>query len=229
MSQKLTIILDLDGTLVETAPDLINAHNHVMTKFGFEAKKSEDIKKLVGKGANSLITRSVWGQAQENFRKIDDAALKKEMVDEFLNYYTKNICVESKIVNGAEQFLKWCKEKNISLGICTNKQDYLSVDLLKKLKIYHYFEYIAGSNTFNYCKPDPRHLTDVIEIMQGDIKKSIMIGDSETDAETARSADVPFILIENGYTEKKSSEIHHDHLVKDFIGIEEIISKYLNH
>ena len=229
MSQKLTIILDLDGTLVETAPDLINAHNHVMAKYGFEAKKSEDIKKLVGKGANSLITRSVWGQAQENFRKIDDASLKKEMVGEFLNYYTKNICVESKIVNGAEQFLKWCKEKNISLGICTNKQDYLSVDLLKKLKIYHYFEYIAGSNTFNYCKPDPRHLTDVIEIMQGDIKKSIMIGDSETDAETARSADVPFILIENGYTEKKSSEIHHDHLVKDFIGIEEIISKYLNH
>ena len=229
MSQKLTIILDLDGTLVETAPDLINAHNHVMAKYGFKAKKSEDIKKLVGKGANSLITRSVWGQAQENFRKIDDASLKKEMVDEFLNYYTKNICVESKIVNGAEQFLKWCKEKNISLGICTNKQDYLSVDLLKKLKIYHYFEYIAGSNTFNYCKPDPRHLTDVIEIMQGDIKKSIMIGDSETDAETARSADVPFILIENGYTEKKSSEIHHDHLVKDFIGIEEIISKYLNH
>ena len=229
MSQKLTIILDLDGTLVETAPDLINAHNHVMAKFGFDSKKSEDIKKLVGKGTNSLITRSVWGQAQENFRKIDDAALKKEMVDEFLNYYTKNICVESKIVNGAEQFLKWCKEKNISLGICTNKQDYLSVDLLKKLKIYHYFEYIAGSNTFNYCKPDPRHLTDVIEIMQGDLKKSIMIGDSETDAETARSADVPFILIENGYTEKKSSEIHHDHLVKDFIGIEEIISKYLNH
>ena len=229
MSQKLTIILDLDGTLVETAPDLINAHNHVMAKYGFETKKSEDIKKLVGKGANSLITRSVWGQAQENFRKIDDAALKKEMVDEFLNYYTKNICVESKIVNGAEQFLKWCKKKNISLGICTNKQDYLSVDLLKKLKIYHYFEYIAGSNTFNYCKPDPRHLTDVIEIMQGDIKKSIMVGDSETDAETARSADVPFILIENGYTEKKSSEIHHDHLIKDFIGIEEIIGKYLNH
>ena len=120
MSQKLTIILDLDGTLVETAPDLINAHNHVMAKFGFDSKKSEDIKKLVGKGTNSLITRSVWGQAQENFRKIDDSSLKKEMVDEFLNYYTKNICVESKIFNGAEQFLKWCKEKNISLGICTN-------------------------------------------------------------------------------------------------------------
>ena len=101
--------------------------------------------------------------------------------------------------------------------------------ILKKLKINHYFEYIAGSNTFNYCKPDPRHLTNVIEIMQGDVKKSIMIGDSETDAETAKSAGVPFILIENGYTEKKTSEIYHDHLIKDFVGIEEIIRKYLNH
>ena len=229
MSQKLTIIFDLDGTLVETAPDLISAHNHVMAKYGFETKKSKDIKKLVGKGANSLITRSVWGQAQENFKKINDQMLKKEMVNEFLDYYTKNICVDSKIINGAENFLKWCKEKNISLGVCTNKQDYLSVDLLKKLKINHFFEYIAGSNTFDYCKPDPRHLTNVIEIMQGDLKKSIMIGDSETDAETAKSAGVPFILLENGYTEKNSSEIHHDHLIKDFIGIETIISKYLDH
>ncbi len=133
MSQKLTIILDLDGTLVETAPDLINAHNHVMAKYGFVSKKSKDIKKLVGKGANSLITRSVWGQAQENFKKINNETLKKNMVNEFLDYYTKNICVESKIINGAEDFLKWCRKNNISLGVCTNKQDYLSVDLLKKL------------------------------------------------------------------------------------------------
>ena len=111
MSQKLTIIFDLDGTLVETAPDLINAHNHVMIKFGFESKKSNDIKKLVGKGAYSLITRSLWGQAKENFRKINNQNLKKEMVNEFLDYYTKNICVESKILNGAENFLKWCKKK----------------------------------------------------------------------------------------------------------------------
>jgi len=114
MSQKLTIIFDLDGTLVETAPDLISAHNHVMAKYGFDSKKSEDIKKLVGKGAKSLITRSVWGQAQDNFRKIDDETLKKEMVSEFLDYYKNNICVASKIVNGAQNFLKWCKENNIS-------------------------------------------------------------------------------------------------------------------
>ena len=229
MSQKLTIVLDLDGTLIETAPDLIKAHNHVMKKFGFQSKYENDIKKLVGKGASSLITRSVWGEAQKNFSKIDSDKIKKEMVNEFIDFYSKNICVESKLLNGVKNFLDWSKQKKISLGVCTNKQEYLAVDLLKQIKIYEYFEYVAGSNTFNFCKPDPRHLTNVIEIMQGDIKKSIMIGDSETDAETAKLAGVPFILLENGYTEKKTSEIHHDHLVKDFVGIEEIISKYLNH
>ena len=229
MSQKLTIVLDLDGTLIETAPDLINAHNHVMKKFGFRTKYENDIKKLVGKGASSLITRSVWGEAKKNIKKIDDDKIKKEMVNEFIDYYSKNICVESKLLNGVENFLKWSKKNNISLGVCTNKQEYLAVDLLKQIKINHYFEYVAGSNTFDFCKPDPRHLTNVIEIMQGDVKKSIMIGDSETDSETAKSAGVPFILVENGYTEKTTSEIHHDYLVKDFIGIEEILSKYFDH
>ena len=228
MTQKFTIIFDLDGTLVDTAPDLMNAHNYVMKKFGFETKTSEDIKNLVGKGAKSLIGRSVWGQARKELSKVNDEAIKKEMVTEFINYYSKNIANESKLVNGALEFLNWCKKNNISMGICTNKQDYLATDLLKKINVYDYFEYIAGSNTFDYCKPDPRHLTNVIEIMQGDIKNSLMIGDSETDSNTARSAKIPFILLEDGYTEKKVTEIPHDHLIKDFIGIEKIISSYVN-
>jgi len=228
MTQKFTIIFDLDGTLVDTAPDLMNAHNYVMKKFGFETKTSDDIKNLVGKGAKSLIGRSVWGQARKELSKVNDEKIKKEMVTEFINYYSKNIANESKLVNGALDFLNWCKKNNISMGICTNKQDYLATDLLKKINVYDYFEYIAGSNTFDYCKPDPRHLTNVIEIMQGDINKSLMIGDSETDSNTAISAKIPFILLEDGYTEKKVTEIPHDHLIKDFIGIEKIISSYVN-
>ena len=100
--------------------------------------------------------------------------------------------------------------------------------MLKKIGIYKYFEYVAGSNTFDYCKPDPRHLTSIIEILNGDINKSLMIGDSETDANAAKSASLPIILLENGYTEKKVSEIYHNHLVKDFVGIEKIVSKYLD-
>ena len=229
MQQKFTILFDLDDTLIDAAPDLMNAHNYVMNKYGYETKSTEDIRKLVGKGSASLIGRSVWGQAKKEFGQVSDQSIKKEMVKEFINYYANNIAVESKLVNGTLEFLNWSKKNNISMGVCTNKQEYLSVDLLKKLKIYEYFEYVAGSDTFDYCKPDPRHLTNVIEIMQGDLKKSLMIGDSETDSESAKSAGIPFILLEDGYTEKKVSEIHHDYLIKDFVNIEEIINKYLNH
>ena len=229
MVQKLTILFDLDGTLIDTAPDLMNAHNHVMKEFGYKTKSTNDIRKLVGKGAASLIGRSVWGQAKKEFSQINNQSLKKEMVKEFIDYYGKNIAVESKLVEGTKKFLDWAKKNNISMGVCTNKQDYLATDLLKQIKIYDYFEYVAGSNTFDYCKPDPRHLTNVIEIMQGDIKKSLMIGDSETDSDAARAADIPFILLENGYTEKTVSEINHDHLIKNFENIDKIINKYLNH
>ena len=229
MVQKLTILFDLDGTLIDTAPDLMRAHNYVMKKFGYETKSNDDMRKLVGKGAASLIGRSLWGQAKKEFGQINNQNKKKEMIKEFINYYGKNIAIESKLIKGVKEFLNWCKKNNISMGVCTNKQEYLAVDLLKKIKIYDYFEYVAGSNTFDYCKPDPRHLTSMIEIMQGDIKKSLMIGDSETDSESAKTAGIPFILLENGYTEKKVSEINHEHLIKDFVNIDEIINKYLIH
>ena len=164
MTQKFTVLFDLDGTLIDTAPDLMNAHNHVMQKFGYETKSTDEIRNLVGKGAASMIGRSLWNQARKE---------------------------------------------------------------LKKIGIYNYFEDVAGYNTFDYCKPDPRHITTIIEILDGSKNKSIMIGDSESDANAAKAADIPMILLEDGYTEKNIDEIYHNHLVKDFIGIEKIISKYL--
>jgi phosphoglycolate phosphatase len=227
MKQKFTILFDLDGTLVDTAPDLMLAHNHVMKKFGYPTKSTEDIRSLVGKGAGALIGRSIWGQAKKEFSKVLDEKIKDEMVKEFINFYGKNILLESTLIDGVKDFLIWCKKKKISMAVCTNKTEHLAVDLLKKIKIYNYFEYVAGHNTFNYCKPDPRHLTNIIEILDGDISNSLMIGDSETDANAAKNAGIPLILLENGYTEKNTTEIYHNHLIKDFIGIEKIISKYL--
>jgi len=227
MKQKFTILFDLDGTLVDTAPDLMLAHNHVMKKFGYPTKSTEEIRNLVGKGAGAMIGRSIWGQAKKEFSKVNDEKIKKEMVREFVDFYGKNIIKESTLINGVKEFLKWCKEQNISMAVCTNKQEHLSNDLLKKIGIYNYFEYVAGSDTFDYCKPDPRHLTSVVEILDGDLEKTIMIGDSETDANAAKSAEIPIILLEDGYTEKKIDEIYHNHLIKDFVGIEKIISNYL--
>ena len=227
MTQKYTILFDLDGTLVDTAPDLMNAHNHVMKKYGYPTKSTEEIRNLVGQGAGAMLGRSIWGQAKKEFGKIDDKKIKKEMVEDFVNFYGKNIVNESTLINGVKDFLKWCKDENISMAVCTNKQEHLAIDLLKKIGINDYFEYVAGHNTFDYCKPDPRHLTSVIEILGGDVKKSLMIGDSETDANAAKAAFIPVILLENGYTEKNTNEIYHNHLIKDFIGIEKIVSTYL--
>jgi phosphoglycolate phosphatase len=227
MKQIFTILFDLDGTLVDTAPDLMRAHNHVMKKFGYPTKSTEEIRNLVGQGAGAMLGRSIWGQAKKEFGKVQNEKIKKEMIDAFIDYYGKNIINESTLINGVKEFLKWCKEKNISMAVCTNKQEHLAIDLLKKIGIYDYFEYVAGSNTFDYCKPDPRHLTNVIEILGGEIKRSIMIGDSETDANAGKNAGIPVILLEDGYTEKNTTEIYHNHLIKDFIGIEKIVSKYL--
>ncbi len=228
MTQNFTILFDLDGTLVDTAPDLMNAHNHVMKKFGYKTKTTNEIRNLVGKGASVMIGRSIWGQAKREFGQITNKEVKIEMVKEFTDYYSKNIANESRLIKGVKDFLIWCKKKNISMNVCTNKQEHLAVQLLKELNLYDYFDYVAGSNTFDYCKPDPRHLTNVIEIVQGNIKKSIMFGDSETDSESAKSANIPFFLLEDGYTEKNISEIYHNYLIKDFVGIEKLVSSYLN-
>ena len=228
MSQKFTILFDLDGTLVNTAPDLMLAHNHVMKKYGYNERKLSDIRKLAGGGSKVMLAKSIHEIAELSgkIKKTEDAI--EEMTKEFIDYYSKNILAESTLKKGVLDFLSWCKKNSISMGVCTNKQEHLSIDLLKKIKIYDFFEYVAGRNTFEYCKPDPRHLTSAIEIMNGDIKKSLMIGDSENDADAAKSAGIPMILLKDGYTDKKIEQIHHDHLIKDFIGIEKIVSSYLN-
>ena len=220
MTQKLTILFDLDGTLVDTAPDLMGAHNHVMKKFGYPQKSLDDIKHIAGRGA--------WIMMQRTFRdEIKDENLKKEMVKEFINYYAKNIDRGSKPIKGVVKFLEWAKSKQILMAVCTNKQERLAVDLLKKIDLSQYFEYIAGCDTFDFNKPDPRHLTNVIDIIGGDINKSIMIGDSEVDSQSAYNAKIPFILVEEGYTEKNINEIPHKTLIKDFSNFEKIVEKYL--
>ena len=227
MSQKFTILFDLDGTLVNTAPDLMHAHNYVMKKYGYGERKLSDIRKLAGRGSKVMLTRSMneLADLEGKTKKSDDVI--NSMTKEFIDYYSKNIVAESTLKKGAIDFLSWCKKNSIQMGVCTNKQEHLSVDLLKKIKIYDFFDYVAGGNTFDYNKPDPRHLISTIEIMGGDYKKSLMIGDSETDSNAAKAANIPFVLIEDGYTEKKVSEIYHDYLVKDFVGLEKIIKKYV--
>ena len=132
MTQKYTILFDLDGTLVDTAPDLMGAHNHVMKKYGFPTKSTEEIRNLVGQGAGALIGRSIWGQAKKEYQSVTDQEIKDKMSKDFVEYYGKNIINKSTLINGVKEFLQWCKEKNISMAVCTNKQEHLAIDLLKR-------------------------------------------------------------------------------------------------
>ena len=116
MKQKFTILFDLDGTLVDTAPDLMLAHNHVMKKFGYPTKSTDQIRSLVGQGAGAMLGRSIWGQAKKEFGKVQDEKVKKEMVEEFVNFYGKNIIKESTLINGVKEFLIWSKKKRNFYG-----------------------------------------------------------------------------------------------------------------
>ena len=113
MSQKFTILFDLDGTLVNTAPDLMLAHNYVMKKYGYNERKLSDIKKLAGKGSKVMLTRSMHEIAELSgkIKKTDD--LVEVMTKEFIDYYSKNIANESTLKDGALDFLTWCKKNSI--------------------------------------------------------------------------------------------------------------------
>ena len=144
MKQKFTVLFDLDGTLIDTAPDLITAHNHVMEKFGYPTKTLGELKNAVGKGAKAMMAKAngQW--------KWFDEKIQNEMTDEFLSFYGKNIYNKSTLINGVKEFLNWCKDEKISMAVCTNKTEHLAVDLLKKIGIYDYFEYVAGSVSYTH-------------------------------------------------------------------------------
>ena len=221
------ILFDLDGTLVETAPDLMSAHNHVMEKYGFEKKPLSDIRYLAGRGAATMLMRSANSRNTKTENKINEKT-QKEMTTEFIDFYSKNICKGSVINPGVIDYLKWCKDQKIHLAVCTNKMEYLTIKLLKEIKLYDYFDFIAGADTFNYRKPNPQHITSILEILNIPIENSIMIGDSETDAEASKAAKVKFILVKGGYTEKNYNQIFHDHLVDSFEEIKDLSKKILN-
>lgn len=225
---KNCLVFDLDGTLVDTAPDLMMAHNYVMKKYGYKEKPIESIRHLAGRGAAAMLIRSIDTQGNLIKNNPIDANTHRQMTDDFINYYRQNISGHSQLRKNVISLLDWCKEKEIICAVCTNKREDLAIKLLKEINIYKYFDFIAGADTFDFRKPDPKHLTEILDILQIDKKNSIMLGDSETDANTAKAAKVHFVLIKDGYTEKSLDNIYHDHLIDDFENVKEIASNYLN-
>ena len=191
MFKDATIVFDLDGTLVDTAPDLTNALNDVLTRRGHAAVPAETIRACVGHGARVMI--------EEALRRAGAQDDVDRMLAEFLVHYEANIAAESRPFPGAVAALDSLAAQGATLAVCTNKREHLSRRLLQELHIEGYFAAIAGRDTFAVSKPNPGHLTGTIALAGGDPSRAIMVGDSEVDLRTARAASVPAILVSFGY------------------------------
>jgi phosphoglycolate phosphatase len=191
MLKDATIVFDLDGTLVDTAPDLTNALNDVLTRRGHPPVSTDIVLGCVGHGARVMIE-----QALRRFSAEDDV---DRMLAEFLVHYEANIAAESRPFPGVEQALEWLSAKGAKLAVCTNKREGLSRKLLEALHLDGYFSAVAGRDTFAASKPDPRHLTGTIALAGGRADIAIMVGDSAVDHAAARAAGVPVVLVSFGY------------------------------
>ncbi len=203
-----TIVFDLDGTLIDTAPDLTNALNDALTRRGHAAIAQETIRSAVGFGARVMI--------EEALRRAGAAEDIDEMLAEFLVHYEANIAAESKPFPGAVATLETLAASGARLAICTNKREYLTRKLLEALGLQHYFQGIAGRDTFAVSKPDPGHLTGVIAQAGGEPSRAIMVGDSDVDIRTAKDARVPSILVSFGYAREALGDLVPDAVINHF-------------
>jgi len=213
------VIFDLDGTLVDSAPDLMLATNHVLARLERRAITMDEVRSFVGHGARALIARgaSATGEA------IDEKTLDFYHA-EFLRYYEKNIAVNSVAFPGTIDLLELCVANGLKMGVCTNKVEGLSVRLLQALGMDKYFGAIVGPDTVNIAKPDPAPYLETVRRLGIPAGNSIMIGDSETDILTARAAGVPVIGVTFGYTQKPVAEFGPDHLVSHFDEVSGILN-----
>ena len=206
-----TLIFDLDGTLVETAPDLVATLNIVLAREGIAPVAYEVARNFVGGGARLMLARGI----EADGRTVEPARLDKMFTD-FIAHYAANVAVHSRPFPGLVDALDLLSARGHRLAVCTNKLEHLSVLLLNELQLTDRFEAICGQDTFGIQKPDPEVLRRTIAAAGGDVRRSIMIGDSETDILTARAAGIPVIAVDFGYSDRPVSEYGPDRLISHF-------------
>ncbi|MDX2204797.1 MAG: phosphoglycolate phosphatase [Hyphomicrobiaceae bacterium] len=191
----LTVVFDLDGTLVDTAPDLTAATNFVLAHKGLAPLTIAQMFPLVGHGSRAMIEAGL----KSHGAMVEEAELA-HLHDMFLAYYADNVAVASRPFEHIPELIGVLRGRGARLAVCTNKVERLSRLLLEALDLAQHFAVIAGRDTYPVFKPAPGHLTMAIEAAGGTVENAIMVGDSETDIATARAAGVPSIAVSFGYT-----------------------------
>ncbi len=210
MSQPI-IVFDLDGTIVDTAPDLLDSLNHTLVSGGVAATDINGFRQFVGHGGRVMIERAYAAQ-----RRDLPLAEHDRLFDLFLDHYGTNIPGLSQPYPGVPEALDRMAAAGYLLAVCTNKTEAFSKKLLDSLGLAQRFAAICGQDTFAFRKPDPRHLTGTIHLAGGDASRSVMVGDSRTDIDTAKAAGIPVVAVDFGYTDRHVREFEPSKIISHF-------------
>jgi phosphoglycolate phosphatase len=205
------LVFDLDGTLAETAGDLIGTLNVVMAREGLAPVPLASARHLLGAGARALIAR---GFAQAG-QPLAPEKLQR-LFDDFLAHYNAHIADNSWLFPGVEAALDRLAEAGYALAVCTNKLERSSDLLLRALGIADRFQFVCGQDTYGVAKPDPTPLIETIARVGGDRARAIMVGDSRSDIDAARAAGIPVIAVDFGYTDVPVAELRPDRIISHF-------------
>jgi phosphoglycolate phosphatase len=209
-----TIVFDLDGTLVDTAPDLVATLNSVFAREGFAPVAYDDARNMVGRGARAMIERGLKAQR----RKLPADEIERLFRD-FIAHYGTHIADHSRPFAGVETALDELAARGCRLAVCTNKLEHLSIQLLDALGLARRFVAICGQDTFAMQKPDPEMLRRTIARAGGSNDLAVMVGDSATDITTAKAAGIPVVAVDFGYSEIPVAELAPDRLVSRFADV----------
>jgi len=218
-----TLVFDLDGTLIDTAPDLIETLNVIFAREGLPPVDYATARNLIGGGAKAMIVRGL---------EADGAAVVpaklEQMFDDFIAYYSAHIADHSQPFPGLIDALDVLAARGCQFAVCTNKLEQLSVLLLGKLKLADRFKAICGQDTFRIQKPDPEILRRTIAAAGGSLQHAIMIGDSATDIRTARAAGIPVIAVDFGYSESPVAEFGPDRVISHFAELPAAVAAFIS-
>ncbi len=222
---KSLILFDLDGTLIDSAPDLARAVNHMLETFGLEPYDLETIHHWVGNGAQMLVKRALHGKRDVENESIDQGLFDKALAS-FMAYYRANLCIDTYPYRGVPQTLDSLQKKGYTLAIVTNKPYTFVSPILQKLDLQKYFSYHIGGDSLPLKKPDPSPLLHICEHLQTPITQSIMIGDSKNDILAAKAARMESVGVTYGYN--YGEDIHRispDTVVDNFVSLDDLFGE----
>lgn len=204
-----TIIFDLDGTLVDTAPDLIDTLNTILSREGLPTIPHDEARSLIGRGARRMLENGI-ALAGRPAGDID------RMYRDFIGHYAGHLTDRSRPFPGVEAALDKLARRGCTLAVCTNKLEWLSVQLLESLGLAKRFAAICGQDTFSVQKPHPEALLGTLRRAQGSLDRAVMVGDSQTDIATARAALMPVVAVDFGYSDVPVKELAPDKIISHF-------------